>query len=86
MHPDVNAFLELAPGVKLLLFENYGLLQRPQDGILKALERVDWVQYNMPLEVLNPITSSSYSHISRHVKQVDMLRPDFNASVGPEPL
>ncbi|EIE23526.1 hypothetical protein COCSUDRAFT_63060 [Coccomyxa subellipsoidea C-169] len=37
-------------GVKLLLFENYGLLQRPQDGILKALERVDWVQYNMPLE------------------------------------
>jgi hypothetical protein len=39
-------------GVKLLLFEKYGLMQRSQDGILKALERVDWIQYNLPLEVI----------------------------------
>lgn len=48
----------LLPGVKLLLFENYGLMQRPQDGILKALERVDWIQYNLPLEVIHFIAVS----------------------------
>ena len=38
-------------GPQLLLFENYGYLHRPQDSILKAIERVNWMEYNLPLEV-----------------------------------
>ncbi len=56
LQDPINCALRCAlcwhPGVQLLLFENYGYLHRPHDSILKAIERVNWIEYNLPLKVL----------------------------------
>ncbi|CAL8472136.1 g11678 [Coccomyxa elongata] len=66
-------------GVQLLLFENYGHLHRHQDSILKAIERVNWIEYNLPLEGM--LKQADGSVVLKFASAADHICKEFQVLV-----
>ncbi|BDA47421.1 hypothetical protein COCOBI_10-2690 [Coccomyxa sp. Obi] len=66
-------------GLQLLLFENYGYLHRPQDSILKAIERVNWIEYNLPLEGM--LKQADGSVVLKFSSAADQISKEFQVLV-----